>query len=98
MWRPSLGSVTLEVTCGDAAVEFKVTPVHAAILLRFGGRAPGDYVTASKLAAALGAPLAVVRRKALFWVNNGVLGEGRTAGGDVAYHRVAALDPSRIGG
>jgi len=97
IWRPSLGAVTLEVTCGDAAVEFRVTPLHAAILLRFSGAGPGDALTASQLAAALGAPLAVVRRKALFWVSSGVLVEGRTGGGDVAYRRAEALDPTRIG-
>ncbi|KIY92945.1 anaphase-promoting complex subunit 2 [Monoraphidium neglectum] len=96
MWRPSLGAVTLEVSCGGAAIEFRVTPLHAALLLRFAGRAPGDALSAGALAAALGVPQAVVRRKALFWVDNGVLAEGRTAGGDVAYRRVEALDPSRI--
>ncbi len=39
-------------------------------------------------------PQAVVRRKALFWVANGVLLESRTASGDAAYrcgHMAGAL-------
>jgi hypothetical protein len=98
MWRPSLGAVTLEVEAGPAGpVEFRVTPLHAALLLQFAGREPADAASATALAAALGAPAAAVRRKALFWVNNGVLAEGRTPSGDVAYWRVPELDPSRIG-
>lgn len=98
LWRPSLGVVTLEVACGPTTMEFRVTPLHAALLMRFSGTSTTDALTASQLAAVLGAPQAVVRRKALFWVNNGVLAEGRTAGGDVAYRRVEELDVSRIGG
>lgn len=50
------------------------------------------------MAAALGAPLHVVRRAALFWVAAGVLVERRGPGGELAYARgVAPLDPGRIG-
>ena len=38
-----------------------------------------------------------MRRAALFWVDNGVLLEGRArGGGDVAYARAPRLDPSRV--
>lgn len=35
LWRPTLGVVELEVTVGDQSMDFKVTPIHAAIVLHF---------------------------------------------------------------
>jgi hypothetical protein len=139
-WRHTLGLVELSLTVGDSGpIDFKVTPVHAALLLQFadddssssssssgnvgaagpglqatspGGvgtpawspnpqqqqaSAAGAWKTASQLAAALQVPLAVVRRKAMFWVAAGVLLERRGAKGEVVYCRATRLDPSRIG-
>jgi hypothetical protein len=58
---------------------------------------PQGVKTAAQLAEALGVPLAVVRRKAMFWVGAGVLLQRRGAKGDVAYSRATAIDPARIG-
>jgi hypothetical protein len=166
-WRPTLGLVELSITVGDSGpLDFKVTPVHAALLMQFadgdgtsssttpgsGGSsaapaaaagAPGKMEvdaggaaanasstiqqqqqggagigvvcspqqqqqqqqpvsgvvskTASQLSAALGVPVPVVRRKAIFWVSAGVLLERRGAKGEVVYSRATKLDPSRIG-
>ncbi len=59
------------------------------------GKGAAGTATANALAAALGVPQAVVRSKALFWVNNGVLLESRGPGGEVVYRRAEALDPNR---
>lgn len=92
-WRPALGVVDLEVKVADTVLDFTVTPVHASLLMQFGDQ---PKWTASELSAALGIPQAVVRRKALFWVNNGVIVESRT-GEDVVYIRAEVLDPARAG-
>lgn len=164
-WRPTLGLVELSITVGDSGpLDFKVTPVHAALLMQFadgdgtsssssnpgsggcsiapaaagalgrmevdaGGAAVnssssfqqqqlwgagtgvvsspqqqqqqpasgGVSKTVSQLSAALGVPVPVVRRKAIFWVSAGVLLERRGAKGEVVYSRATKLDPSRIG-
>ncbi len=106
--------VELSVTvAGGPAVDFRVTPTHAALLLQFAPEQHNNDSSSSSsssaetgqqqrgvaaLAAALGAPLHVVRRAALFWVAAGVLVERRGPGGELAYARgVAPLDPGRIG-
>lgn len=149
-WRPTLGLVELSLTVGDGEpLDFRVTPVHAALLLQFAdknnnssssdggfgaGGAPrpsaaaavvqsvaspgGDmssppqqqqqssaagagvvsWKTASQLSSALGVPVSVVRRKAMFWVAAGVLLERRGPKGEAVYSRATRIDPSRIGG
>jgi anaphase-promoting complex subunit 2 len=100
-WRPALGLVELEVQPSgpdSAPLTFRVTPAHAALLLALdesGAPEAGDGrpplspgpVAASALAERLGAPAGVVRQKALFWVNAGVLSE-RRVDGEVVYERV----------
>jgi hypothetical protein len=126
--------VELTLTIGDSEpLDFKVTPVHAALLLQFADdsadsssgsgsgnstaaalvASPGSemgspqqqqqqasggvWKTASQLSAALGIPVPVVRRKAMFWVAAGVFVERRGAKGEVVYTRATRIDPSRIG-
>jgi hypothetical protein len=121
--------VELTLTIGDSGpLDFRVTPVHAALLLQFaddsssggsGGNStvaalmasPGSDMgspqqqqvsggvckSASQLSAALGIPVPVVRRKAMFWVAAGVFVERRGAKGEVVYTRATRIDPSRIG-
>lgn len=43
----------------------------------------------------MGVPQALVRRRAVFWVNNAILLEGRSAKGEILYTRAEQLDPSR---
>jgi hypothetical protein len=143
-WRPTLGLVELTLSIGDSGpLDFRVTPVHAALLLQFAddsstgaasssssplqqqppppsplltspaaaaaglasppGAASGQLQqawvmkTAGQLGDALGVPLAVVRRKAMFWVGAGVLLQRRGPKGEMLYYRAPAIDPSRIG-
>lgn len=113
-WLPTIGLVELTLTVGDSEpCDFKVTPVHAALLMQFadnnssataaapaaqGGKdAEDNSKTAAKLSSALGVPVPVVRKKAMFWVSAGVLVERRGAAGEVTYSRATSIDPSRIG-
>ncbi len=92
---------------GDACHTFRVTPAHASILCAFRQE---DGLSASALSAVTGIPPYVLRRKALFWVNNGVLlekrggpvgsgsGSGSSSGsgsGGASYWRAESLDPGK---
>ncbi|GFR52613.1 hypothetical protein Agub_g15129, partial [Astrephomene gubernaculifera] len=72
-WRPQLGAVDLELAAGGATASFRVSPLMATLLLAFRER---EVLSAGELAAEVGLPVAVVRRKMLFWVNHGVIAEG----------------------
>ncbi|EFJ49123.1 hypothetical protein VOLCADRAFT_80889 [Volvox carteri f. nagariensis] len=74
-WRPHLGSVDLDVSAGGVTASFSVSPLMATLLIAFKDR---PVMSAGELAAAVGLPPALVRRKMLFWVNHGVIVEGRT--------------------
>ncbi|GLI63750.1 hypothetical protein VaNZ11_006823, partial [Volvox africanus] len=75
-WRPHLGSVDLDVSAGGVTASFSVSPLMATLLLAFRDRAS---LSAGELAATVGLPAVLVRRKMLFWVNHGVVVEGRTS-------------------
>jgi anaphase-promoting complex subunit 2 len=83
-WKPSLGSVTLELTIGDRQLEFTVSPFHATVLLQF--QAHPEWSQAA-LAVAVGAPPEMLRRKIVYWVNQGVLSERRAGDGAIVYCR-----------
>ncbi|GJP50097.1 hypothetical protein CLOM_g9238, partial [Closterium sp. NIES-68] len=99
-WKANLGCVTLELEFGNGrnTQQYTVTPVQAAIILKFqtsgGGQKSGENAAegaengegntedearpqwaASELAAAVGLPVPVLRRRITFWVNQGVIVE-----------------------
>ncbi|KAG2487792.1 hypothetical protein HYH03_013636 [Edaphochlamys debaryana] len=76
-WRPALGAVELDVSAGGVTASFTVSPLQATLLMAFKDR---PAMTAAELAAEVGLPAALVRRKMLFWVNHGVILEGRAGG------------------
>ncbi|KAF5833089.1 anaphase-promoting complex subunit [Dunaliella salina] len=75
-----------QVAVGDVVVDFCVSPVLASILAPFQHH---EALTAEQLAAAVNLPVPLVRRRALFWVNHGIL-----LG---AYRRATVLHPSMHG-
>ncbi|CAD7695987.1 unnamed protein product [Ostreobium quekettii] len=89
VWRTGLGSVELAVTVGRTTRSFTVNPTYAMILYMF--QALSRW-TPDDLARELGLTPQVLRAKALFWVNNGVLVEARGRRGDMFYQRAEALD------
>eukprot|EP00898_Chlorokybus_atmophyticus_P006884 jgi/Chlat1/7197/Chrsp57S06846 len=88
-WKSQLGSVKLELQFADGAAQFQVSSVHAAIILHFQERTQWSSVD---LAAVMNLQPSVLRRKAMLWVNQGVLTEKRNgAAGDVVYEAVDKL-------
>lgn len=48
LWRPALGLVELAVTVGDSQpLNFRVTPIHAALLLQFADDSPAAAAAAT---------------------------------------------------
>ncbi|KAK9907618.1 hypothetical protein WJX75_007065 [Coccomyxa subellipsoidea] len=87
LWRPDLGAVNLTLTVGEEALDLTVTPVQAAILMQF--RARGEW-PAAQLAHAVGLSTEALRVRIMFWINQGVLTEARTAAG-LLYTRCESL-------
>ncbi|EIE27163.1 hypothetical protein COCSUDRAFT_55186 [Coccomyxa subellipsoidea C-169] len=78
LWRPDLGAVSLTLTVGDDTLDLTVTPLQAAILMQF------------RLAHALGLSAEALRARIMFWINQGVIAEARTAAG-LLYTRCESL-------
>ncbi|PSC76910.1 anaphase-promoting complex subunit 2 [Micractinium conductrix] len=96
VWRPALGSVSLDLFIGDQEKEFTVSPLHASILMAFQHRPEWP---AAELAERFGVPPDVLRRKIVFWINQGVLGESRAAGQPLpTYHRNETLQSGPAAG
>ncbi|KAL4426176.1 hypothetical protein ABPG77_007458 [Micractinium sp. CCAP 211/92] len=83
-WKPSLGSVQLDLTIGDQTLEFNVSPFHASVLMHFQTRPEWP---AAELAEQMGVEPDVLRRKVVFWINQGVLSESRAPGQALPVYR-----------
>ncbi|GMH35992.1 hypothetical protein BSKO_03860 [Bryopsis sp. KO-2023] len=94
-WKTELGQVELDVTIGKTMLNFTVTPPYAVVLMSFQN---ATSRMANDLARELGMTPAVLRSKALFWVNNGVLVETRGKNGEVCYRQADKVDKSRASG
>ncbi|KAK9838770.1 hypothetical protein WJX74_003024 [Apatococcus lobatus] len=88
-WRPHLGSVDLKVTVGVRTLELSVSPVCAAILHQFKARAEWS---SEELSASLQMPSTTLRRKIIFWINQGLLLERKDAAQATVYIRAEHLD------
>lgn len=89
VWKTGLGSVDLSVTVGRTTCNFTVSPIYAMILYMF--QMQPRWIP-DELARELGLTPLVLRAKALFWVNNGILMEARGRRGEMFYQRAEALD------
>ena len=74
----------------SSAPRVQVSPLLASILLQFQDRASWR---AAELAAALGTSPDALRRKIIFWINQGVLSEAK-ADGALVYARNESLQSS----
>ncbi|KAF8051066.1 hypothetical protein N665_1809s0005 [Sinapis alba] len=72
LWKKNLGSVKLELQFEDRAMQFTVSPTHAAIIMQFQEK---KSWTSVDLAAATGIPIDVLNRRVNFWISKGVLRE-----------------------
>ncbi|KAG1665781.1 hypothetical protein FOA52_002876 [Chlamydomonas sp. UWO 241] len=73
-WRAPQGVVDLDVDISGLVVHARVSPTLAALLLAFRS---AEAMSVAQLAAAVGLPQAIVRRKISFWVNHGLVVEAR---------------------
>eukprot|EP00892_Ulva_mutabilis_P007771 jgi/Ulvmu1/5366/UM022_0160.1 len=90
-FAPALGIVELELVVGSATLNFSVSPVLAAIILPFQEH---ESMSAVHLEKATNIPMELLLRKALFWVQQGVLIEARLPGGHLQYCRAEKLPDS----
>ncbi|KAI3433290.1 hypothetical protein D9Q98_003109 [Chlorella vulgaris] len=83
-WRPNLGTVQLELVIGEQTLEFNVSPFHASVLMHFHSRPEWP---AADLADKMGVAPDVLRRKMMYWINQGVLSESRAGAQQAVYRR-----------
>ncbi|XP_068104761.1 anaphase-promoting complex subunit 2 [Hyperolius riggenbachi] len=74
-WKHHLGLVTLDLELADRTLSFSVSPIHAAIILNFQNKSTW---TLEDLSETLKVPVASLRRKITFWLQQGVLREDTT--------------------
>ncbi|XP_033146493.1 anaphase-promoting complex subunit 2 isoform X1 [Brassica rapa] len=72
LWKKNLGTVKLELQFEDRAMQFTVSPTHAAIIMQFQEK---KIWTSIDLAAAIGIPIDLLNRRVNFWISQGVLRE-----------------------
>ncbi|KAK6921994.1 Anaphase-promoting complex subunit 2, C-terminal [Dillenia turbinata] len=72
LWKKNLGMVKLELEFEDRAVQFTVSPVHAAIIMQFQDQ---NSWTAKNLAAAVGLSVDALSRRMNFWISKGIIAE-----------------------
>lgn len=87
LWKKNLGVVKLELQFEDRAVQFTVSPVHAAIIMQFEDKTSW---TSKDLAATIGIPVEVLNRRINFWISKGILSE--SMGEDSSDHIFTLVD------
>jgi anaphase-promoting complex subunit 2 len=90
MWRPTLGTVEVEIMRGDFELTISVSTMEAAVLQHFTRQ---ERWGQDDLAAEMGINRATLRRKAVVWINNGLLVEEKAD--DVAAYRLTTGDDGR---
>ncbi|KAG7583425.1 Winged helix DNA-binding domain superfamily [Arabidopsis suecica] len=79
LWKKNLGTVKLELQFEDRALQFTVSPTHAAIIMQFQEKKSWTY---KDLAAVIGIPIDALNRRVNFWISKGVLKESTGANSD----------------
>ena len=91
MWRPTLGMVEVEVMRGELELQLSVSTMEAAVLSHFQRK---DRWGQDELAAEMGINRATLRRKAVVWINQGLLVEEKNEG-DGSSYRLTTGDDGR---
>lgn len=76
LWKKNLGTVKLELQFEDRAMQFTVSPTHAAIIMQFQEKKSWTY---KDLAEVIGIPIDALNRRVNFWISKGVLRESTGA-------------------
>eukprot|EP01024_Parvocaulis_polyphysoides_P047461 TRINITY_DN44997_c0_g1_i2.p1 TRINITY_DN44997_c0_g1~~TRINITY_DN44997_c0_g1_i2.p1 ORF type:complete len:338 (-),score=49.55 TRINITY_DN44997_c0_g1_i2:169-1182(-) len=87
-WLKTQGAVDLELTIGEYCVNVKVSPVQACIVIEFEKQ---KVWKVRELAVQLNIDEQSLRRKATFWVHQGILRESRDEKGESIYTRMDSL-------
>ncbi|KAK9820288.1 hypothetical protein WJX72_008627 [[Myrmecia] bisecta] len=88
VWKPHLGTVKLAITIGDRTTDFTVSPLQAVLIMAF--QTVSSW-RGSELAKEVGLPPSTLRRRIVFWVNQGVLSESRAPSGEYLYARMEQM-------
>ena len=88
-WKPTVGTVSITLTIGEKDIEYTVSPLHAALLVKFDEE---PQWTPTELAESLGISADTLRRKIVYWINQGVVVEVRKEGKTILYRRSEELD------
>lgn len=91
-WKAGLGAVALTLTVADKDIKFNVSPLHAAILIKF--EEHPEWAPA-ELAESLEITAESLRKKIVYWINQGVILEVRRGGGigeNLLYRRNEQLE------
>lgn len=91
-WKPTLGTVQLEVMHGDIELELSVSPVEATVLMHFQTKHRWGL---DELASEMGVTKAVLRRKAVVWINQGILVEEKGEAPGASCYRLTSGEDSR---
>lgn len=93
-WKPHQGVVDLQLEAGGLTVMFKVSPIHATLLLQFklDQNDEEHELSLPELSKKVGLSTGIVKVKMAFWTRHGVVIEK-----DKAYHLSKRLDPEMDG-
>ena len=85
-WKPHQGVVDLQLEAGGVTALFKVSPIHATLLLQFDNDKDHE-LTLSELSKRVGLSNGLVKSKISFWARHGVVVEKKQL-----YHLSKSLD------
>ncbi|KAL3869262.1 hypothetical protein ACJMK2_041966 [Sinanodonta woodiana] len=71
-WKSHLGLMNIDIELKDRTINFKVSPVHAAIIMQFQEK---NKWTVEELSKTLQMPATALRRKIAYWQSQGLLKE-----------------------
>lgn len=91
-WRTGAGVVDLDITIGNETHNFKVSPVHAALICHF---ANAERIKENDLADSVGLDINSLKSRMSFWISNGIIGE-KIVNGEVLYHSQRIVETTNI--
>lgn len=83
-WKPNLGLVDLTLTIGEQSVDFLVSPLLATLLIHFKQQ---PVWSLEALAEKISLPKDVIKKKMVYWINQGVVAEKYSKPGELKYIR-----------
>ncbi|CAF1047201.1 unnamed protein product [Brachionus calyciflorus] len=88
IWKNTIGLVKIEIEIGKQMFEFDVSPIHAAVIIKFQEK---DSWTLSELASSLKMCSFVLKKKIMYWKAQGLIKQVNTSANDDITNEVYAL-------